>query len=580
MPETIRLGIDYGTTTTRVSLKVGDDLPRALPIGEDGQTKFMPSVVFFPPDRRDLLNQVVVGERAEETTAPGLVIRSAKRCFGCDGQRCASSRLNGQVWCQGDGTIDVPGVAHFAPENIAYFVLREALRRAMNESRQLGVDLRKHVSAGLPVGLGCPAAFSLHQRNLLVKVAHEVGLKNVTIEHIVEEPIFSGFTFSRFVDFEGRALVYDFGGGSFDTAIIQIEGRTQNRRVTILGTAGENWLGGDDIDHLVEQHFVEHLAEQIRVSAPDLESQLTLFDRRDLRKLAKRAKETLSTHTEFSDVLLSEQLGPLSLDLTRDTFDKLLLDSRLIERSFSAVLRACKLAHALDVGQRSDLLNYESVHRLRLRAAASRIQKVVLVGGVSRIPLVRSQIASIFGSKKVVAESVIDPIEAVCIGAAYPREADHYSLAYPPFEVVLELREHSGHEKKSIAVFSPFEHYDYHAYSAVNAIPAYRSGQIDLDRTYRSVRLGFRKAGDSAWMWLDRIGPLESSTYEVIAQFDGQIRIRDVYGQRPDRNIGNYPFVHPLQAKMAEARKIRDERLHQEQINRTAARDKTIYTEN
>lgn len=580
MPETIRLGIDYGTTTTRVSLRVGDDLPRALPIGEDGQTKYMPSVVYFPPDKKDWLQQVMVGERADGITAPGLVIRSAKRCLGCDGQRCALSRSNGQGWCQGDGKINVPGIARFDPEKIAYFILREALKRAINEAHQSGVDLRKHMSAGFPVGLGCPAAFNLKQRNLLVKVAHEVGLKNATIQQVAEEPIFSGFAFSRFVDFEGRVLIYDFGGGSFDTAVIQIEGRDRDRRITILGTAGDNWLGGDDIDNRIERYFVRHLAKQLNAGEPEVEAQLTAFDRRDLHRLAKRAKEELSATTEFSDVLLSEQLGPLPIDLTRRTFDGLLAESRLIERSFEAVLLACKMAHALDIGQDSDLLNYQSVHTHRLTDAAKEIQQVVLVGGVSKIPLVRSQIVNIFGAGTVVSESVIDPIDAVSIGAAYPHEVEHYSLAYPPFEVVLELQARSESEKRVVKVFSPFEYHDYHAYSGVNLIPAYRSAQIEIDQPCRSARLGFRRVGTADWNWLGSLGFLESSTYEVIVQLDGQIKFRELYGSNPDRLVGDYPFVHHLQAKIAEARKRRAEQQHQDQIDRTLASEKSMFTEN
>ena len=112
------------------------------------------------------------------------------------------------------------------------------------------------------MNLGCGANFNFDQRQLLIEVAHQLGFRNVTIENIVEEPILAGFAFSRFSDEpEGNSLIYDFGGGTFDVAVIHVDKTDQGPRVTILTTAGEQWLGGDDIDTLVYDYFLKQLSE-------------------------------------------------------------------------------------------------------------------------------------------------------------------------------------------------------------------------------------------------------------------------------------------------------------------------------
>jgi molecular chaperone DnaK (HSP70) len=111
----------------------------------------------------------------------------------------------------------------------------------------------------------------------------------------------------------------------------------------------------------------------------------------------------------------------------------------LLARSLDAVQRACRLVHALDLSKLSDLLDSAAVTAWSLQDAAATLDRVVLVGGVTKMPLIRRQLADVFGLDRLESESVIEPVSAVAVGAGYPHEPQHYSLAYPPIEFVLRL---------------------------------------------------------------------------------------------------------------------------------------------
>jgi molecular chaperone DnaK len=308
----------------------------------------------------------------------------------------------------------------------------------------------------------------------------------VTWDNIVEEPILAGFAFSRFApDIDGRVLIYDFGGGSFDAAILDIQRQGRSQTITVLATAGENWLGGDDIDAIVRRHFLSQISEQADIDIATVQARLEPLDIWRLRALAKRAKEDLTDNALFEDALLSENLGVFVLSLSRAQLDDLLIipdahGNTLLDRSLDAVLRACKLVHALDLSKESELLDAEGVVAHTLKAAARKLNRVVLVGGVAKMPLVRERLSQVFGANRIVSESVIEPVTAVAVGCAYPREPQHYSLAHPPFEIALRVK---GQQQQ--LVFEPYEHYRFHDSWAWSAVPAHRSPTVTPERQPR-----------------------------------------------------------------------------------------------
>jgi len=243
----IRIGIDFGTTTTAVSIKIGDDLPVAIPIGRDGITPYIPSTIYFQPgEQGDFASRVVVGEDVERFGDQLYVIRSVTRCLGCQEKDCDNENSGEPVLqfplCNGKGEIWINENEVILPSQAADFIIREALKRAIEKARELwGINLTKGNVSLLPVNLGCSAKFNLQQREIILSVAKDVGLKSVQIENIVEEPILAGFAFSRFAETpEGRVLIYDFGGGTFDVAVIDVDRVENDLRVSIVATSGEN----------------------------------------------------------------------------------------------------------------------------------------------------------------------------------------------------------------------------------------------------------------------------------------------------------------------------------------------------
>ena len=394
----IRIGIDFGTTTTAVSLKIGDELPVALPIGVDGVTRYLPSLVHIKPGEGDLAARVTVGEDVENFADQANSIRSIKRCLGCDGMNCLGVKVDNDnqhgrqfPWCNGDGSIITAGGETFQPHEIAAFIVKEALSRAIAIVRErLKFDLTIENVTFLPLNLGCGANFNFNQRQLLIDVAHQLGFENVNIENVVEEPILAGFAFSRFADEpEGNSLIYDFGGGTFDVAVINVDKTDQGPRVTILTTAGEQWLGGDDIDTLVYDYFLQQLSEEQGEDPDTFEHGLSPADRSRLRVMAKSAKEYLSTEKSFTNTLVSEQSELLALEITRDVFEQLLAESQLFEKSLDAARRACQLAYAFKNAQESDLIKAEEISKFSAQDMANFIDRLILVGGVTKIPYIQ-----------------------------------------------------------------------------------------------------------------------------------------------------------------------------------------------
>lgn len=552
--KTLRLGIDFGTTTTAVSIKIGDDLPVALPIGADGVTRYIPSVAYFPPGDGDLGDRVIIGEGAERFGDQAFLIRSVKRCLGCSGKGCGKDgKGKAQFpWCRGDGKLQISESEFLEPTKIAYFIIREALDRAISIVRERWqLDLTHKNVLLQPLNLGCSAKFNYNQRELIRSVAEELGFSHVLIENVVEEPILAGFTFSRFAQNPyGRALIYDFGGGTFDVALLEVDRTSQGLRVAVLTTAGDNWLGGDDIDTLVYNHFLQLAAGELGLSPDQVEAELGVIDRTRLRALARRAKEQLSTTEQYREVLFSEKFGPIDLEYSRTGFERLLEQSRLIEKSLAAVKQACQLAYAFENARHGMLLDYPDIIKHDLQDACHYIDKVILVGGVTKIPYVRHQLEKTFPGK-LVSESVIEPISAVAIGGAYPREPQHYSLIAPPYGFFLEgIDTVTGKSVKRV-VFEPYEYLDFHVQWSHNARPAHMKS-IDLGCDLKRAKLYYKLAGSTEIRLHHELGGLECGSWRFYITLDGDMFYLRV-GERP-RELKPYPIIHPIQQEIRTAK--------------------------
>ncbi len=351
------VGIDLGTTNSLVAI-VEDGTPRVIP-GADG-SNLVPSVIYFGEN-----GEVLVGNpaKAKLIEKPKNTIFSIKRFMGkgMADVRDDLALLPFEVSSQSENIFKLKIFGRdYTPPEISAFVLRELKR---NAEAALGEDV---VNAVITV----PAYFNDAQRQATKDAGRIAGLD---VLRIVNEPTAASLAYGLQEQRQGIVAVYDFGGGTFDVSILKLsEGIFE-----VLSTSGDTHLGGDDID---EQLMRLVLGES--KASPDPR------DFPAIRKATNKAKEELSSVEETAISIPS--LG-YSRKLTRQEFDT------LIEPVVERTLKSCRQA-LQDAGLKPDAVN-----------------EVVMVGGSTRIPLVRTRVQELFGR---VPHTSLNPDEVVALGAA------------------------------------------------------------------------------------------------------------------------------------------------------------------
>lgn len=575
-----RLGIDFGTSTTKIALRRPGEPPIPLPIGRDGTTTYMPSVVAFVHRPGGEL-QTLVGEGAEQAAGAAFVVRSVKRCLGCTGDSCDAERRRGPCWCTSTGLISVPGVGELRPEQIAFLIVEEAVKRGVRAAQGLlGLDLLMHEVVLAPVNFGCSSTFSLVQRQLLLRdVAHKMGFQAIDLRNIIEEPIAAGIGYAKLAGVTGgKVLIYDFGGGTFDTAILDVD--IEASRITILAADGVPWLGGDDIDQIIYEYFMGRIGEEHSLAAMDVEERLGL-ERQDLRQQCIGCKEYLSDHSTFdTGVLFSEHFGVFPLDLTRQQLEQMVLEKRfgaynLVDRSLDCVLSTYRTARTFELARKGRLLDSGDISSIGLEDMADDIDRVVLAGGVTKMPLVRQRIIGIFGEERVVSQDVVEPINAVAVGAAYPRELDHFSLLYPPYSIQLVLSDEPDGQDRIVTLHQAYDKLDYFSAWPYNTLPIYASRPYRIEHGYRYARLRFVGDGIQA----DEIPLVSGASGDYYASIDlaGRVQVNRVVV--PGKELCRVPIRHPLQEEIIRAEEERRRQKEEEEKRKEALRRLTIFTE-
>ena len=362
------VGIDLGTTNSLVG--VYDSGFVTLIADQDGE-RLTPSVVYFPAEGEVLVGRAAVRMR---TLAPKRTVYSAKRFMGGRvGEELG--RFEYSIVGQAGAPVRFGiGDAAVSPEEVAAHVLGKLKADA---ERALGRTVEKAV-------ITVPAYFNDAQRNATKRAGELAGLEVV---RILNEPTAAALAYGldRLED-RARVAVYDLGGGTFDISILEL-----NQGVfQVLATNGDTRLGGDDVDGAL----VEYLAEESGVTArEDRERRLAEPSvRARLREAAVDAKHRLSS-VEQVEVALPFLDGEHSrtIAVTRELLER--LARPILERTRIRCVRALS-----DAGLRA-----EDLH------------EVVLVGGSTRMPMVRSLVAEIFGRSPNTSQN---PDEAVANGAA------------------------------------------------------------------------------------------------------------------------------------------------------------------
>jgi len=347
------IGIDLGTTNSCVATLEGG---QAVVIANSEGSRTTPSVVAFSKDGERLVG---VTAKRQAVTNSERTILSVKREMGTD-------------WTQ---KIDEN---EYTPQEVSAFVLQKLKTDAES---YLGREVTQAV-------ITCPAYFTDAQRKATQDAGRIAGLE---VLRIINEPTAAALAYGVDKDEDQTILVYDLGGGTFDVSVLEIYQVDGQPQIEVKATSGDNRLGGDDFDHVIVNWIT---TEYKKSSGIDLTKDMQAMSR--LREAAEKAKIELSG-TSMSQINLpfitmrDGQPEHLDMSLSRAKFEDLISD--LVERTMTPTRSAMK-----DAG-----------------IGKGDVDKVILVGGSTRVPAVQAAIESEVGKSPF---KGINPDEAVALGAA------------------------------------------------------------------------------------------------------------------------------------------------------------------
>lgn len=347
------IGIDLGTTNSCVATLEGGKAT-VIPNSEGSRTT--PSVVAFTKDGDRLVG---ITAKRQAVTNPERTIMSVKREMGTD-------------WSQKIGDDE------FTPQEISAYVLQKLKADA---EAYLGQEVTQAV-------ITCPAYFSDAQRKATRDAGRIAGLE---VLRIINEPTAAALAYGVDKDDDQTILVYDLGGGTFDVSILEIYLVDDQPQIEVKATSGDNRLGGDDFDDVVIEWILSEFKKNTGI---DLSGDMQAMSR--LREAAEKAKIELSgtgtTQINLPFITMRDgQPEHLDLSLSRSKFEELI--ANLIERTMAPTRQAMK-----DAG-----------------VSKGEVDKVILVGGSTRVPAVQTAIENEVGKAPF---KGINPDEAVAVGAA------------------------------------------------------------------------------------------------------------------------------------------------------------------
>ncbi len=347
------IGIDLGTTNSCVATLEGGQ-PVVIANSEGARTT--PSVVAFTKENERLVG---VTAKRQAVTNSERTIQSVKREMGTKWTK----KIDDET---------------YTPQEVSAFILQKLKADAED---YLGREVKQAV-------ITCPAYFSDAQRKATKDAGRIAGLD---VLRIINEPTAAALAYGVDKDDDQTILVYDLGGGTFDVSVLEIYQVDDQPQIEVKATSGDNRLGGDDFDHKIVDFLVSEFKKNTGI---DLEKDLQAMSR--IREGAEKAKielsQTQSANVNLPFITMKDgQPEHLDLSITRAKFEDLVSD--LIKRTMKPTRQAMKDA-GLNKGE---------------------VDKVILVGGSTRIPAVQTAIENEVGKAPF---KGINPDEAVAVGAA------------------------------------------------------------------------------------------------------------------------------------------------------------------
>ena len=350
------IGIDLGTTNSAAAIIEGGK-PIIIPSAE-GPTvagKMFPSVVAFTKD-----GEILVGEPAKRqaTVNPEGTIFEIKRKMG----------TNYKVKVYGK---------EYTPEQISAFILQKIKRDA---EQYLGYPIKKAV-------ITVPAHFNDNQRQATKDAGEIAGLEVV---RIINEPTAACLAYGiDKLEKEMKILVFSFGGGTHDVTVMDFgQGVFQ-----VLATSGDTQTGGADVDNAIVQYLIEEFKKETGIDLSKVNDKMVMYRLKEAAEKAKIELSTLLQTTIDIPFLYYDSSGPkhLHVVLTRAKLEELAMP--IVRKVGDTIMRVLEDA----------------------KLTPKDIDKVILIGGMTRMPLVQRYVEEVTGKK---VERGVDPMEAVAIGAA------------------------------------------------------------------------------------------------------------------------------------------------------------------
>lgn len=367
------IGIDLGTTNSCVAVLEGG---KPIVIANSEGARTTPSMVAFAKGDSRLVGQLA---KRQSVTNANNTVHSIKRFIGRRWEDTEEERSRTPYNCVSgrDGTVDVQiNNRQYTPQEISAMILQKL--KADAESF-LGEPVTEVV-------ITVPAYFTDAQRQATKDAGTIAGLE---VLRIVNEPTAAALAYGLDkLDREENILVFDLGGGTFDVSILQLG----NGVFEVKATSGNNHLGGDDFDNVIVRWMIKTFYAQEEI---DLRTDKMALQR--MREAAEKAKIELSVAPTTSinlPFITADETGPkhIEMELSRAKFEELAKD--LIQKTLDPVRLALKDADS----------------------KPSEIDRIILVGGSTRIPAVQKAIQTIFDGMQI--DRSVNPDEAVAAGAA------------------------------------------------------------------------------------------------------------------------------------------------------------------